>query len=119
MVVIQGEVEGGNGEYVDGSTVGEGGHGITLLGVAGARPSVADVVAQFEPLDGGDGGIAVEVVVVRANLDDVSAPFRRGNSLLTVAKTTRGIGTKFGEDAREILRAADGEVGGATTGVAL
>ena len=72
VVIVQGEVEGGDGEYVDGAAVGEGGRSVAFLGIAGARPAVADVVAQFEPLDGGDGGIAVEVVVVRAHLDDVS-----------------------------------------------
>ncbi len=36
MVVVQGEVEGGDGEYVDGSAVGERGCGVTLFGVAGA-----------------------------------------------------------------------------------
>ena len=119
MVVVQGEVEGGDGKDVDGSAVGEGGHGVALLGVAGARPTVADVVAQFEPLDGRDGGIAVEVVVVRADLDDVRSPFRGGDGLLTVAKAIRGICPEFGENARKVFRAADGEVGGAAAGVAL
>ena len=36
VVVVQREVEGGDGEYVDGSAVSEGGCGITLFGVAGA-----------------------------------------------------------------------------------
>ncbi len=114
MVVVQREVEGGDGEYVDGSAMGEGGHGVAFLGVAGARPAVADVVAQFEPLDGGDGGIAVEVVVVRAHLDDVGI-----YGLLAVAETIRRICAEFGEDVRDVLRAADGEIGGAAAGVAL
>ena len=36
VVVVQGEVEGGDGEDVDGSAVGEGGRGVALFGVAGA-----------------------------------------------------------------------------------
>ena len=36
VVIVQGEVEGGDGEYVDGSAVGEGGRGIALFGVAGS-----------------------------------------------------------------------------------
>jgi len=119
VVVVQGEVEGGDGEYVDGSAVGEGGRGVALFGVAGACPTVADVVAQFEPGDGGDGGIAVEVVVVGANLDDVGSAFRRGNGLLAVAETVGGICAEFGEERGEVLRAADREVGGAAAGVAL
>ena len=119
VVVVQGEVEGGDGEYVDGSAVGEGGRNVALLGVAGARPAVADVVAQFEPLDGGDGGIAVEVVAVGANLDDVRSPFLGGDGLLAVAKTVVGICAELGEDRGEVLRAADGEAGGAAAGVAL
>ncbi len=59
MVVVQGEVEGGDGEDVNGTTVGEGGRGIALFGITGARPAVADVVPQFEPGDGGDGGVAM------------------------------------------------------------
>ena len=47
MVIVQGEAEGGDGENVDGSAVGEGGYCIAFLGVVGARPAVADVVAQF------------------------------------------------------------------------
>ena len=113
MVVVQREVEGGDGEYVDGSAMGEGGHGVAFLGVAGARPAVADVVAQFEPLDGGDGGIAVEVVVVRAHLDDVGI-----YGLLTVAKTIRGIGPELGEERGDVLRDGSGETGGAAAGVA-
>ena len=66
------EGDGTTGGVTFVSDVGEGGHDVAFLGVAGARPAVADVVAQFEPLDGRDGGIAVEVVVVRAHLDDVS-----------------------------------------------
>ena len=108
---------------MDGSAVGEGGRDVTLFGVAGARPAVADVVAQFEPLDRSDGGIAVEVVAVRANLDDVSALLttaeRGGNCLFTVAETIRGICAELGEDRGKVLRAADGEVGGAAAGVAL
>lgn len=99
--------------------MGKGGYDVAFLGVAGACPAIADVVAQFEPLDGGDGGIAVEVVVVRTYLDDVGSPFQGSNGLLTVAETIRGICTKFGKDRREVLRAADGEVGGAAAGVAL
>ena len=106
MVVVQGEVESGDGEYMDGSAMGEGGHSVAFLGIAGARPAVADVVAQFEPLDGGDGGIAVEVVVFGAHLDDVSplltSPRRGGNCLFAVAETIRGIRPEFGEDAREV-----------------
>ena len=66
------EGDGTTGGVTFVSDEGEGGHGVAFLGVAGARPTVADVVAQFEPGDGSDGGIAVEVVVVRAHLDDVS-----------------------------------------------
>ena len=36
VVIVQGEVEGDDGEDVDGSAVGEGGRGIALFGVAGA-----------------------------------------------------------------------------------
>ncbi len=114
MVVVKGEVEGGDGEYVDGSAVGEGGYCIAFLGIAGARPTIADVVAQFQPLDGRDGGIAVEVVVVRTHLDDVGI-----YALFAVAETIRGICPEFGEDRRKILRAVDGEIGGAAAGVAL
>ena len=59
VVIVQGEVEGGDGEDVDGAAVGEGGRSVALFGIAGARPPVIDVVAQFEPLDGGDGGVAM------------------------------------------------------------
>ena len=59
MVVIQREVEGGDGEDVDGTAVGEGGGCVALFGVTRARPPVIDVVAQFEPGDGGDGGVAM------------------------------------------------------------
>lgn len=114
MIIVKGKVEGGDGEYMDGSAMGEGGHSVAFLGIAGARPAVADVVAQFEPLDGGDGGIAVEVVVVGANLDDV-----RIHRLLTVAEAIRGIRTEFGEERRDVFRGADGEIGGAAAGVAL
>ena len=118
MVIVQGEVEGGDGENVEGTAVSEGGHGVAFLGIAGARPAVADVVAQFEPLDGGDGGIAVEVVVVRTNLDDVRSPFQGGDGLLAVAETIRRICAEFGEDVRDVLRGGYGEAGGAAAGVA-
>ena len=61
----------------------------------------------------------MEIVVVRANLDDVGCPFRRGNGLLTVAKTVGGIRTEFGEERGEVFRAADREIGGAAAGDAL
>ena len=65
----------------------------------------------------------MEVVAVRANLDDVSPLLttaeRGGNGLFAVAETIRGVCAEFGEDAREVLRAADGEVGGTAAGVAL
>ncbi len=53
-VIVQGKIEGGNAEYVDGSSMGEGGDCIALIGVAGARPAETNVVAQIEPLDGRD-----------------------------------------------------------------
>ena len=59
VVIVQGEVEGGNGEDVDGTAVGEGGGCVALFGVARLRPPVIDVVPQFEPGDGGDGGVAM------------------------------------------------------------
>ncbi len=59
VVVVQGEVEGGDGEDVDGTAVGEGGRSVALFGIARARPPVVDVVPQFEPGDGGDGGVAM------------------------------------------------------------
>lgn len=37
MVVIQGEVEGGDGEHVDGSAVSEGGRGIRWIKMAKCR----------------------------------------------------------------------------------
>ncbi len=36
VVIVQGEVEGGDGEYVDGSAMGEGGRSVALFGIAGA-----------------------------------------------------------------------------------
>ena len=59
VVVVQGEVKGGDGEDVDGTAVGEGGRNVALFGIARARPPVIDVVPQFEPGDGGDGGVAM------------------------------------------------------------
>ena len=59
VVIVQGEVEGGDGEDVDGTAVGEGGRGVAFIGVARLRPPVIDVVPQFEPGDGGDGGVAM------------------------------------------------------------
>jgi len=59
VVIVQGEVEGGDGEDVDGTAVGEGGRGIALFGVTRARPPVVDVVPQFEPGNRGDGGVAM------------------------------------------------------------
>ena len=59
VVVVYGEVEGSDGEYVDGAAVGEGGGCVVLFGVTRARPPVIDVVPQFEPGGGGDGGVAV------------------------------------------------------------
>ncbi len=47
VVIVQGKVEGGDGEYMDGTAVGEGGYCVAFLGIAGARPAVADVVPQF------------------------------------------------------------------------
>ena len=65
----------------------------------------------------------MEVVAVGANLDDVSALLttaeRGGNGLFAVAETEVGVCAELGEDRGEVLRAADGEVGGATAGVAL
>ena len=58
VVIVQGEVEGGDGEDVDGTAVGEGGGCVALFGVTRARPPIIDVVPQFEPGDGGDGGVA-------------------------------------------------------------
>ncbi len=122
MVVVQGEVEGGDGEYVDGSAMGEGGHGVAFLGVAGARPAVADVVPQFEPGDGGDGGIAVEVVVVRAGVDDggplLTSPHRGGNCLFATAEAVAAVGPELGKERGDVLRGGYGEAGGAATGVA-
>ena len=66
--------------------MGEGGYGVSLLGVAGARPAVADVVVQFQPGDGRDGGIAVEVVVAVLYFYDLLI-----HRLLAVAKTVVGI----------------------------
>jgi len=59
VVVVQGEVEGGNGENVNGTAVREGGRSIALFGIARLRPPIIDVVPQFEPGDGGDGGVAM------------------------------------------------------------
>ena len=39
--------------------MGEGGGCVALFGVTRARPPVIDVVPQFEPGDGGDGGVAM------------------------------------------------------------
>ena len=59
VVIVQREVEGGDGEDVDGTAVGEGGGCVALFGVTRARPPVIDVVPQFEPGDGGDGSVAM------------------------------------------------------------
>lgn len=61
----------------------------------------------------------MEVVVGGADFDDVGSTFRGGDGLLAVAETVGGICTEFGEERGEVLRAADVEVGGAATGVAL
>ena len=64
-------------------------------------------------MDGRDGGIAVEVVVVGAHLDDVGI-----HRLLTIAESVVGICSEFGEKRREVLRGGNGEVGCARTSVA-
>ena len=122
MVVVQGEVEGGDGEYVDGAAVGEGGGCVALFGVTRARPPVVDVVPQFEPGDGGDGGIAVQGVAVRAGVDDggplLTSPHRGGNCLFAAAEAVAAVGTELGEERGDVLRGGDGEAGGAAAGVA-
>ena len=122
VVVVQGEVEGGDGEDVDGTAVGKGGHGVALVGVTGARPAVADVVPQFEPGDGGDGGVAVQGVAVRAGIDDggplLTSPHRGGNCLFATAEAVATVGTELGEERGDVLRGGYGETGGAATGVA-
>ena len=50
----------------------------------------------------------MQVVVIRPNLDDV-----RVDGLFTIAETIVGLCTEFGEKRREVLRAGNGEVGGA------
>lgn len=72
MVVVKREVEGGDGEDVDGTAVGERGYSVVLFCIAGARPAVTDVVSQFEPRHWRYSGIAMEIVVAGADFDDVS-----------------------------------------------
>ena len=122
MVVVQGEVEGGDGEDVDGAAVGEGGRSVALFGVTRARPPVIDVVPQFEPGNGGDGGVAVQGIAVRAGVDDggplLTSPHRGGNCLFAAAEAVVAVGTEFGEERGDVLRGSYGEAGGAAAGVA-
>ena len=119
MVIVQGEVKGGDGEDVDGAAVGEGGRSVALFGIARARPPVVDVVPQFEPGDGGDGGVAVQGVAVRAGVDDggplLTSPHRGGNCLFAAAETVATVGPEFGEERGDVLRGGYGETGGAAT----
>lgn len=51
VVIVEREVEVGDGEDMDGAAMGEG-DGVAFFGITGARPAVIDVVPQFEPGDG-------------------------------------------------------------------
>ena len=122
MVIVQGEVKGGDGEDVDGTAVGEGGRGVALFGIARARPPVVDVVPQFEPGDGGDGSVAMQGVAVRAGVDDggplLTSPHRGGNCLFATAEAVATVGPELGEERGDVLRDGSGETGGAAAGVA-
>ena len=71
MIVVQGEVEDGDGKHVDGTAVGERRRRVPLIGKARLGTGVADVVAQLEPLDRGDRCLAVDVIAAGAGLDDI------------------------------------------------
>ena len=113
MVIVQGEVEGGDGEDVDGAAVGEGGGCVALFGVTRARPPVVDVVPQFEPGEGRDDDVTVQGVAVRAGIDDGLV-----HGLFAAAEAVATVGPELGKERGDILRGGYGEAGGAAAGVA-
>ena len=91
---------------MDSTAVGERSRDVFAIGITRLRPTVANIVAQFEPSDGRNGRIAMNVVVVGAHLDDIGI-----DRLLTVAETLVGINTELGKKRWEVLRAGKGERG--------
>ena len=113
MVIVEREVENCNGKHMDGTAVGERSRDVFAISITRLRPTVTNIVAQFEPSDGRNGRIAMNVVVVGAHLDDIGI-----DSLLTVAETVVGINTELGKERWEVLRAGKGERGRAGTSIA-
>ena len=72
--------------------------------------------------DGGDGGVAVQGVTVRAGVDDggplLTSPHRGGNCLFAAAEAVAAVSTELGEERGDVLRGGYGETGGAAAGVA-
>ena len=93
--------------------MGDGGGSITFFGITGPRPTVIDVVPQFEPRDGGDGSVAVQGIAVRASIDSGLV-----HGLFAAAKTVAAVCTELGEERGDVLRGGYGETGGAAAAVA-
>ena len=105
VVIVEREVEVGDGEDMDGAAMGEGGCGVAFFGITGARPAVIDVVPQFEPGDGGDGGVAVQGIAVRAGAHNGLV-----HGLFVAAETVAAVGSQLGEERGDVLRGGYGEL---------
>ena len=81
-----------------------------------------DKIEAGKGLDGGDGGVAVQGVAVRAGVDDggplLTSPHRGGNCLFAAAEAVTAVGTELGEERGDVLRGGYGETGGTAAGVA-
>ena len=64
-------------------------------------------------MDGGDGGVAVQGVAVRAGVDDGLA-----HRLFAAAEAVAAVGTELGKERGDVLCGGDGETGGTAAGVA-
>ena len=91
------DVEDGNGEHVDGTTVGERGDVVLVVGIARLRPAVVDVVLQLQPREGRQGHVAVDAVVAALGLEDLAI-----DSLLTTSKAIAAVQAELGKERWDV-----------------
>ena len=103
MVVVERDVEDGNGEHVDGTTVGERGDVVLVVGIARLRPAVVDVVLQLQPREGRQGHVAVDAVVAALGLEDLAI-----DGLLATAKAIAAVQAELGKERWDVRQRALG-----------
>ena len=114
MVVVERDVEDGNGEHVDGTTVAERGDVVLVLSIARLRPAIADVILQLQPREGRQGHVAVDAVAAALGLEDLAV-----DGLLAIAKAIVAVQTELGKERWDVLGGGEVETRGARTCVAL